>query len=140
MNIPSFDLPARFARIGRALPQWPHSLALAQALNAAIRLGKLDAQSLAPLAGRSVSIECRDAGATATVRFDGARFSAARAAADLVISAPLSALARIATRQDDPDTLFFHRRLQITGDTELGLVVKNLLDSIELPAWLSAAH
>ena len=66
--------------------------------------------------------------------------SAARAAADLVISAPLSALARIATRQDDPDTLFFHRRLQITGDTELGLVVKNLLDSIELPAWLSAAH
>ena len=34
-------------------------------------------------------------------------------------------------RQEDPDTLFFNRRLKIEGDTELGLVVKNLLDSID---------
>ncbi|WP_281645950.1 SCP2 sterol-binding domain-containing protein [Parendozoicomonas sp. Alg238-R29] len=38
----------------------------------------------------------------------------------------------LATRQEDPDTLFFNRKLAIEGDTELGLGVKNMLDSLEL--------
>jgi predicted lipid carrier protein YhbT len=45
----------------------------------------------------------------------------------------------LAGRQEDPDTLFFRRRLVIEGDTELGLAVKNLIDSLDpdsLPAWL----
>ena len=45
----------------------------------------------------------------------------------------------LASRQEDPDTLFFRRRLQIDGDTELGLEVKNLIDSLDsdtLPRWL----
>ncbi|WP_369789650.1 SCP2 domain-containing protein [Rouxiella sp. WC2420] len=37
----------------------------------------------------------------------------------------------VAARKEDPDTLFFKRRLRIEGDTELGLNVKNLMDSIE---------
>ncbi|MWN31069.1 MULTISPECIES: ubiquinone anaerobic biosynthesis accessory factor UbiT [unclassified Gilliamella] len=41
-------------------------------------------------------------------------------------------LIMIATRRQDPDTLFFQRRLIVEGDTELGLYVKNLMDSIEL--------
>ncbi|TRW49643.1 hypothetical protein FM042_01910 [Aliidiomarina halalkaliphila] len=32
----------------------------------------------------------------------------------------------------DPDTLFFRRKLRIQGDTELGLAVKNLLDTIDV--------
>lgn len=36
----------------------------------------------------------------------------------------------------DPDTLFFRRKLMIKGDTELGLEVKNLLDTIELEGRL----
>ena len=35
--------------------------------------------------------------------------------------------------EDDPDTLFFNRDLSIEGDTELGLVVKNMLDAVEWP-------
>ncbi|MCP1727184.1 putative lipid carrier protein YhbT [Natronospira proteinivora] len=38
----------------------------------------------------------------------------------------------LASRREDPDTLFFERRLTVEGDTEMGLLVKNLLDSIEL--------
>jgi len=38
----------------------------------------------------------------------------------------------IAARKQDPDTLFFQRRLRIEGDTELGLYVKNLMDAIDL--------
>ena len=55
----------------------------------------------------------------------------------------------LASRQEDPDTLFFRRRLVIEGDTELGLAVKNLVDSLDpdlmpprvwqLVSWLGAA-
>ncbi|MGL4614462.1 MAG: ubiquinone anaerobic biosynthesis accessory factor UbiT, partial [Shewanella sp.] len=37
----------------------------------------------------------------------------------------------VAGAKEDPDTLFFQRKLSIQGDTELGLEVKNLLLSIE---------
>ena len=37
----------------------------------------------------------------------------------------------LATRHADPDTLFFQRRIRIEGDTELGLGVKNTMDSMD---------
>ena len=48
---------------------------------------------------------------------------------------PLShhAFLQLVARQEDPDTLFFNRELLIEGDTELGLVVKNMLDAVEWP-------
>jgi predicted lipid carrier protein YhbT len=39
---------------------------------------------------------------------------------------------RLARREADPDTLFFDRKLSIEGDTELGLLLKNTLDAIDL--------
>ena len=47
-------------------------------------------------------------------------------------------LARLALRLEDPDTLFFDRRLRIEGDTDLGLTVKNSLDAVELDVALAA--
>ena len=44
----------------------------------------------------------------------------------------LQAFRTLALRREDPDTLFFQRRLMIEGDTELGLGLKNLLDSIDI--------
>ncbi|MCG8382450.1 MAG: SCP2 sterol-binding domain-containing protein [Gammaproteobacteria bacterium] len=38
----------------------------------------------------------------------------------------------LASRREDPDTLFFNRRLKLSGDTELGLYVKNFLDALDL--------
>jgi predicted lipid carrier protein YhbT len=40
-------------------------------------------------------------------------------------------LGRLAARKEDPDTLFFSRRLVMEGDTELGLLIKNTLDAID---------
>lgn len=51
---------------------------------------------------------------------------------DVTLSACSPDLVLIAARKVDPDTLFFQRRLQIEGDTELGLAVKNLLDGQDL--------
>lgn len=46
----------------------------------------------------------------------------------------------IAGRKQDPDTLFFQRRLKIEGDTELGLEVKNLIDALDLDNLPSSVH
>lgn len=51
---------------------------------------------------------------------------------DVSFSAGLNDLILIAARREDPDSLFFQRRLKIEGDTELGLEVKNLIDSLDL--------
>jgi predicted lipid carrier protein YhbT len=59
--------------------------------------------------------------------------------ADVVIRGDLHEFIRLAARKEDPDTLFFQRRLCLEGNTELGLAVKNLTDSVdlsELPLWM----
>ena len=48
-------------------------------------------------------------------------------------------LLRMLGRQQDPDTLFFQRRLSLGGDTELGLEIRNVLDAVdmdEVPQYL----
>ena len=52
--------------------------------------------------------------------------------ADVCFSGSSQDLILIAGRKEDPDSLFFQRRLKIEGDTELGLEVKNLMDSLDL--------
>lgn len=50
---------------------------------------------------------------------------------DVCISGESPDFVLLATRQADPDTLFFQRRIRIEGDTELGLGVKNTMDSMD---------
>ena len=85
------------------------------------------------LEGRWLSIHVRDIGLLwyASV-VDGRLVVSQQADADVSFSADASDLLMIAARKQDPDTLFFQRRLVIEGDTELGLYVKNLMDAIEL--------
>lgn len=50
---------------------------------------------------------------------------------DAAIRGNLKEFLLLATRSEDPDTLFFQRRLIIEGDTELGLEIKNLMDAVD---------
>lgn len=85
------------------------------------------------LEGRWLSIEVRDIGLKWFTSVENERIIVSDAAeADVSFSADASDLLMIAARKQDPDTLFFQRRLVIEGDTELGLYVKNLMDAIEL--------
>jgi predicted lipid carrier protein YhbT len=61
-------------------------------------------------------------------------------AEDVSFSANGDDLILIAGRKQDPDTLFFQRRLKIEGDTELGLEVKNLIDAIDIDQLPSSVH
>lgn len=93
----------------------------------------LDDGELDFLDGRWLSIEVRDIGLTWFTSVENGRLIVSDSAqADVSFSADASDLLMIAARKQDPDTLFFQRRLVIEGDTELGLYVKNLMDAIEL--------
>ncbi len=142
MKIPEFTLPTPVAALVRPLPRWPLAAALARALDFGV--GRVvSAEAIAPLEGRCVRLTVRDLGVDVSVACRGGRFHPAPggAEADVAISATLRDYAALALRAEDPDTLFFARRLRVTGDTELGLVVKNLLDGIDLaslvprPPW-----
>lgn len=85
------------------------------------------------LAGRRFEVRILDAGMSLHFTADEQRFAVDKAAGepDLRLSANLADFARMMLREEDPDTLFFNRKLIIEGDTELGLIVKNLLDSVD---------
>lgn len=51
---------------------------------------------------------------------------------DVTFSSSLDAMVLMASQKVDPDTLFFNRQLQISGDTELGLEIKNLIDQFDI--------
>ena len=117
----------------RLLPEAPPAHALALALNAGVCLGLVARSALEPLREKTVSLEASDLGTRVRVLYDGNRFRAyaGSAPADLTIRSTVSGFLALALRREDPDTLFFTRRLVMTGDTDLGLVVKNLLDAID---------
>ncbi|HBI80195.1 MAG TPA: sterol-binding protein, partial [Marinobacter adhaerens] len=66
-----------------------------------------------------------------TIGFWAARLRVVDGPGEATIRGSLAAFRTLAERRQDPDQLFFQRRLVIEGDTELGLSLKNLLDSIE---------
>lgn len=95
----------------------------------------LEEGELAFLEGRWLSITVRDIGqAWCTSVQNGRLMVSQNVQADVSFSADASDLLMIVAHKQDPDTLFFQRRLVIEGDTELGLYVKNLMDTIELDA------
>ncbi|MDR2690231.1 MAG: SCP2 sterol-binding domain-containing protein [Azoarcus sp.] len=133
VRIPAFTVPSPLARISAHLPQLPPTLALVIALNQ-VPETVLPRATLAPLDGRHLRVCVLDAGLSLDFTLCGERFRPCRAHAtppDLVISATARDFLALAWREEDADTLFFARRLTMTGDTELGLLVKNTLDAID---------
>ncbi len=52
--------------------------------------------------------------------------------ADVILTSTFNPLILLASRKEDPDTLFFHRKLSIEGNTAIVLEVKNWLDSLDM--------
>lgn len=84
------------------------------------------------LRGRRLQVWIRDTGIRWTFGLQQRRLTLTRdTTADTVIRGSLADFLLLASRKVDPDTLFFQRRLVIEGDTDLGLTLKNLLDTLE---------
>jgi O2-independent ubiquinone biosynthesis accessory factor UbiT len=112
--------------------------AITRAINV-IFAAPLEAGELDFLAQRVMNVLVSDAGLGFSIRLDPDKLRAGIEAeeADLTIEGNIYTFLLLATRKEDADTLFFRRQLKTSGDTELGLHVKNFLDGLDpgaLPA------
>ncbi len=134
MKLPNLVVPAPIGRAVARLPQLPPTLLLVTGLNLA--LGRiLPREQLEPLLGKRLRIRVSDAGLSLGFGLTARGFvpTPPHPDPDLVISATARDFLALMLREEDPDTLFFSRRLLMEGDTDLGLLVKNTLDAVELP-------
>lgn len=129
-----FLIPKPVGTLISLLPRYPHSLIFSRTINLALG-DKLRDEVWQPLHGKQICIRVKDAGIAFhfTLGTHGMMARHAAPKADLTISASAQDFVLLALRKEDPDTLFFSRRLVMEGDTELGLLVKNTLDAMELP-------
>jgi predicted lipid carrier protein YhbT len=103
--------------------------------------GPLAAGALDDLAGRRLGVEVTDLKMRWVVAIGERRIEVLEpdAGAESTVRGSATDLLLLASRLEDADTLFFQRRLELTGDTELGLTVRNLLDQVAwetIPLWL----
>lgn len=128
-------VPPQFAQVVARLPAAPPSMAFAALANRLLwpLLKTLDSQ---PLHRRRYAIRVTDLGLCVRFTVTARGFAADSGAPDLTVSASARDFLLLLSRREDPDTLFFSRRLVSEGDTELGLTVKNLLDALEPEAVL----
>jgi predicted lipid carrier protein YhbT len=129
MTLPQIPLP--LSKLLARLPQFPPSAVFAAALT--LQLGESMGTDAHPeFAGKIIRLHVNDAGVTLTFRVTPHGFApSASATPDLTLSATAQDFMALALQREDPDTLFFSRRLVMEGDTEFGLFVKNSLDALE---------
>ena len=135
LPIPEFVRPVAKSVIGipgRFIPypvqKQVLSLVLNQAFREPLHHGELDF-----LEGAKVRIRVTDLNIDWLISVDSDSFTPLERELedDVRISGESPDFILLATRQADPDTLFFQRRIRIEGDTELGLGVKNTMDSMD---------
>lgn len=117
----------------RTVPDAVHAEVFSQIMNRVLAAQGLEAE-LDGLEGRRVRLEVADSGNAWQFRIShGALLrDSASVPADVTIRGGVADFLLLVTRAEDPDTLFFERRLSLEGETETGLRVKNLLDSLEV--------
>lgn len=136
------DMPADSATPSRAalsalrgvisrLPQFPPSAATAFMLNIVLR-EILSGPELDPARNKLVRVEIPDVGLTLSYRVHNTGVAASgNDVPDVTITADSDAMWSLVTGREDADMLFFSRRLVMSGDTELGLFIRNTLDAID---------
>lgn len=115
----------------KLIPDAVHAEMLTRVFNHLLR-GQSIAGRLPEINGKTVCIHVTDASSEIYFRIErGLLQPASRGHSDVRISGTVEDFWQLATRREDPDTLFFSRRLCIEGDTDTGVHVKNLLDALD---------
>lgn len=145
MNIPPFRFPPALAAVVSRLPAQPPSFVFAHMLGVVLRQ-LLKRGDLTPLQGKHIAVRVSDLGLRLhfTVTESGFRVVPESSRCDLAFTACAHDFYLLASRQEDPDALFFSRRLLVEGDTALGLTAKNALDGFDfrqaMPAMLAPEY
>jgi O2-independent ubiquinone biosynthesis accessory factor UbiT len=121
--------PRRFAPLLRVLPlRWQRALlerAMARVLAVPLQDGTLDF-----MRGRRLGIEISDLQLRWVLELHDGRLRVGDGKPEASVRGSATDLLLLASRLEDADTLFFQRALELTGDTELGLTVRNLLERL----------
>ena len=121
--------PRRLAPLLRVVPaRWQHTL-LERAM-ARVLAAPLDEHALDFMAGRRLGIEVTDLQLRWVLTLREGRLVVVDDAPEASVRGSATDLLLLASRLEDADTLFFQRTLVLTGDTELGLTARNLLDRL----------
>lgn len=130
-----------FATSLRLLPDAVHTEVMTRLVNHMLK-GQTLKDDLDYLEGKRLCLAVSDTGNALSFRIlnQSLHRIPAREGWDVRIQGRLEDFWKLATRAEDPDTLFFHRQLSIEGDTDAGLYLKNLLDALDfdLDAHLEA--
>lgn len=119
--------PARWRPLLHLAPAQLRDRVVARALTQALSPGHIGS-ALDEIVGRRLGIEVTDLGQRCVLEWRDGRLHVVDAQAEATVRGNATDLLLLAARLEDADTLFFQRRLVLTGDTELGLTVRNLLD------------
>ena len=115
----------------RVIPDKIHTQLISRCINHLLR-GQDLKKRLWELEGKSVCINIKDAQTQFHFLIQGGYL---KPSSDNISNVTITGNAidfwRLATHKEDPDTLFFRRSLNIEGETETGVHIKNIMDSLE---------
>lgn len=136
MSATALRIPPAIGRLLGRLPPQPPAWLFVQGLNRLLA-PHLPEDVKQALFARRLRLRVEDAGLAIDFSWQGSAFEMGRHGSDpdLTIGACAHDLVLMARREEDPDTLFFCRRLILEGDTELGLLFKNTLDGLDASAF-----
>src|SRR5690606_22973763 len=125
-------LPGVAKALSRFSPVMMQRVAIEYSLNRSF-MTLIHAGELAFLHNKTIRIQVIDAALDFSVRLKNQRLTVQfpPQIEDVFFKANLGDLLLLMCGKADPDTLFFRRRLMISGDTELGLTLKNFLDRLD---------
>ncbi|MFP7721311.1 ubiquinone anaerobic biosynthesis accessory factor UbiT [Lysobacter sp. A3-1-A15] len=121
--------PSRLAPVLRRLPAAASHQLLGRALEKVLAT-PVSNGDFEFMVGRRIGIEVIDLGLRWVIQCDEAGLRAGDGAAEATVRGTATDLLLLASRLEDADTLFFQRRLVLTGDVELGLTARNLLERL----------
>jgi len=126
-------LPAPLSLPLKILPAFVHNKALVNTLNRVFH-NEIKQGELEFLQDKIIQISIEDAGIEYRFSYHHDKLLVVdeSLSPNLVLRGTIYNYLLLASRQEDTDTLFFSRRLQMQGDTELGLYVKNFLDGMDM--------
>lgn len=121
--------PARLAPWLRALPPALQRRLLERVL-ARVLAAPLATDAMDFMHGRRLGIDISDLDLHWVIEGGDGQLRVVDAIPEASVRGTATDLLLLASRLEDADTLFFQRRLVLTGDTELGLTARNLLERL----------
>ncbi|MHB1529671.1 MAG: ubiquinone anaerobic biosynthesis accessory factor UbiT [Acidiferrobacteraceae bacterium] len=112
------------------IPDPLHALVVATVLNCPVKSSAARTR-VAELNGKRIGLKILDTGITVHLLVAGGRFHPdSDGTPDATICGRAIDLLRLMLALEDPDALFFSRRLALEGDVEVALHTRNVLDAI----------